>query len=627
MLSSLRKKTAGIVIKVILGLIIISFAVWGVEDAFRMRGSNTVASVGDTNIGVQAFSDRYNRTLQTMAQQFGRPLSPADGRSLGIDRRVLGEMMAEATLQEQAKRLRLGVSEAAIADAIMKDENFRGPNGQFDATRFDMILRSNNLNEPMYVDLQRNMMLRQQILKGLVGGVAAPQTLTNAVFQHQSERRSVNYVVLPGSDGSDIAAPDDPTLQAFFEERKGAFRAPETRGLAVLAALPGELAAKETVSEEDLQARFEQDKERLGTPERRTLERITFPTIADAQAASAKIKAGTSFEDIAAEQNIAAGDISMGAVAKADILDTKIADAAFALAPNEISDAVEGQFSNVILRVTTIEPAVVPDFAAVREELRKDIATQRAADKILALHDAIEDDRASGMNLTEIAAKHGLSVQTFDGVDAQGQIGADPVNVPGGPTVIGQAFESDVGVENNAVQVPGGGYVWFDVTKVDTARDRTFDEAKDEVLKAWRLEEARKRLDAKAEETLKALQGGSLTLADLATREGTQVQTLTELNRTGGALGQSAGARIFATARNGFGSAPDSEEGRVVFQLVGIDTPELDPASDAARQLSERLAQTLDNDLATQYVTQLQNDLGATINNQTLTTAIGGVQQ
>ena len=90
--------------------------------------------------------------MQRAGNQFGRALTPADARAIGLDRRVLSELMAEATLEEQAKRLKLGVPQTAVVDAIMQDETFRGPNGAFDPNRFDQILRSNGLNEPMYVD-------------------------------------------------------------------------------------------------------------------------------------------------------------------------------------------------------------------------------------------------------------------------------------------------------------------------------------------------------------------------------------------------------------------------------------------------------------------------------------------
>jgi len=623
MLTTLRNKTAGIIMKVILGLIVISFAIWGVADVFRMGVNTTLAKVGDTDIQVETFRDRFTREMQRAGSQFGRALTPADARAIGLDRRVLADIMAEATLEEQAKRLKLGVPQTAVADAIMKDETFRGPNGAFDPNRFDQILRSNGLSEPMYVALQRRLMLRRQVLDGLITGVGAPDVLTEAVFRHQNERRSASYVVLPGSDGADIAAPDETTLKAFFEERKGTFQAPEKRSVNLIAATPAALAAKETISDEDVRTRFEQDKARLGTPERRTVERITFPSLSQAQEASGKIKAGTTFEEIATARNVAAPDLSLGSVSRAEILDKVIGDAAFALPQGQVSEPVEGQFSTVLLRVTAVQPEVVPNFDDVKESLRTEMAVQRAQDKLLTLHDQIEDDRASGMTLAEIATKQNLDLRTVENLDRQGRSGNTPADIPGGAVVLNEVFQSDVGVENNAVQIEGGGYVWYDVTKVDPARPRTYEEAKDDVLARWKAEEARKRLDAKADETLKALNDGSLKLPDLAKREGVEVLAAEKLDRRGGDLGQSVAAQIFATPRGGFGSAPTANDGRALFQVTAIETPPLDMADAGAKQLKDRVAETIANDLAEQYVTQLQKDLGTSINSQALATAIG----
>jgi peptidyl-prolyl cis-trans isomerase D len=623
MLTTLRNKTAGIIMKVILGLIVVSFAVWGVEDVFRQGVSNTLASVGDTDIRAQTFSDRYQRELQIAGNQIGRPLTSVEGRELGLDRRVLGDLMAEATLQEQARRFRLSMTDEAIADSIMKDANFNGPNGAFDPNRFAQILRQNNLNEPLYVDMQKRLLLRRQVIDGIVGGTAAPEALVAAVNRHQNEKRTASYVVLPRSDGADIAAPDETTLKNFYEERKGTFQAPERRALSLIAATPQALAAKETVTDQDLAERYEQDKAKFGTPEQRTVERIPFPTPADAQAASAKIKSGTSFDDIAKERNVSAADLTLGKVTRDAILDKAVADAAFSLAQGQVSEPVDGQFSTVILRVTAIEPEVVKSFDEVKDALRTDMLNQRGEDKLLTLHDQIEDDRAAGSTLAEIAPKYGLELRTIDGIDRQGRIGKDNADLPGGQAVLNEAFQSDVGVENNAVQIDGNGYVWFDVTKVDPARQRTFDEAKDDVLARWKIEEARKRLDTKIDTALKDLRAGTLKLADFAAREGAKVEPTFQVDRRGGPLGASVGAQIFATAQGGFGSAPDSNDGRVVFEVTGIETPSFDPNSPEAKALAERVAATLENDLASQYVLQLQNDLGSSVNNQALASALG----
>jgi peptidyl-prolyl cis-trans isomerase D len=619
----MRNKVAGLFVKVLLGLIMISFAVWGVEDVFRIGATNTLASVGDTDVGVETFRDRYQRELQTVGNQFGRALTPTEGRELGLDRRVLADLMAEATLTEQARRLKLSLPETAIADSIMTDQNFRGPNGAFDPNRFAQILRQNNLNEPLYVALQKNLLLRRQIVDGIVGGTTAPAALVAAVDRHQNEKRTASYVVLPASDGAGIAAPDEATLKNFYEERKGTFQAPERRSFSYVAALPAALAIKELVTEDEVAKNYEDNKARFGTPEQRTVDRIPFPTPAEAAAASAKIKAGTSFDDIAKERNVSVADLSLGTVTKTAILDKAVADAAFSLAQGQVSDPVEGQFSTVILRVTAIQPEVVKPLAEIKDALRADMAQRRAQDKIVALHDQVEDDRAAGSTLAEIAPKYGLDFRTADGVDRQGRIGNDNANLPAPALLLSEVFQSDVGVESNAVQVDGGGYIWFDVTKVDPARTRTFEESKDDVLARWRSEEARKQLDAKVDTALKDLRAGTLKLADLASRESLQVLTADKLDRRGGDLGASVGAQVFATAQGAFGSAPNATDGRVIFEVTGIETPAFNAESPEAKALAERVATTLENDIASQYVLQLQNDLGSSVNSQALATALG----
>lgn len=622
MLNSLRQKSAGIVMKILLGLIVISFAVWGVEDMFRVRVSNVVASVGDTDITVDAVRDRWNQEIQFSQQRYGRQLTAAEARAVGIDRQVLAELMANATLQEQAKRLNLAVPDADVARSIVEDPTFRDARGQFDQIRFQRVLSASGMNEPMYVALQRNLLLRRQIIEGVAGGVQVPAALSEAVFKHQNERRSASYVILPGSDGASIAAPDDATLQAFFEERKGVFQAPERRSFTLVAATAADLAQKEVVSDEDVRARYEQEKDRLGQPERRTIDRITFPSLDEAKAASDKIKGGATFDQIVTERGLSAADTSLGTVTKSDILDKPIADAAFALSEGQVSEPVEGQFSTVILRVGKVEPAVTRTFDDVKAELRTAIATERAAGKLLDIHDQIEDDRASGMTLAEVATKNGLELRTFTDIDRQGRAGEEPADIPGGATVLNEVYGSDVGVENNAMQIDSG-YVWFDVTKIDPARERTFEEAKEDILARWRAEEARKALDAKVDEALKQLRDGTLTLNDLATRENVQLQTAEKIDRAGGSLGSPAAAQIFATAQGGFGSAPSSDDGRVVFQVTAIDAPAFDANAEETKQFAERIAANIENDLAAQYVAQLQSSLGASVNSQALATALG----
>ena len=101
-----------------MGVLVISFAIWGIGDIFRGFGLNSVAKIGNTEISIEQFRQYYTDRLQQLGRQVGRPITPDQARALGIDRQVLSQLVAETTLDEQAKALRLGISNADIAQRI-----------------------------------------------------------------------------------------------------------------------------------------------------------------------------------------------------------------------------------------------------------------------------------------------------------------------------------------------------------------------------------------------------------------------------------------------------------------------------------------------------------------------------
>ena len=114
---------------VVMGGLIISFAIWGIGDIFRGFGQNSAIKIGKTEISIEQFRQFYTERLQQLSRQAGRQISPEQARGTGIDRQVLGQLVAETTLDEQAKALGLGISNAEIAGRITNDPNFRGLNG------------------------------------------------------------------------------------------------------------------------------------------------------------------------------------------------------------------------------------------------------------------------------------------------------------------------------------------------------------------------------------------------------------------------------------------------------------------------------------------------------------------
>src|SRR6201992_3800228 len=133
MLRGLRKASSNwlgkSIMTLVIGGLIVSFGVWGIADIFRGFGQSTVAKVGHIEISANEFRQLYTDRLQQIGRQFGRPLTMEQARAFGIDRQVLKQTIAEAALDEQARRLGLGQSSEETRRMIFSDPNFKGANG------------------------------------------------------------------------------------------------------------------------------------------------------------------------------------------------------------------------------------------------------------------------------------------------------------------------------------------------------------------------------------------------------------------------------------------------------------------------------------------------------------------
>ena len=608
------------IMAVVMGGLVVSFAIWGIGDIFRGFGANSAIKIGGTEISTEQFRQFYTERLQQIGRQLNRPITPDQARALGIDRQVLGQLVAETTLDEQAKALHLGISNAEIANRITNDPTFRGINGAFDRSRFEQVIRDAGFTETRFVEEQRRVILRRQIALSVGGDFVVPATAMKAVNQYQNEKRAIAYLTLGTAQAGEIPSPTPEVLGKYFEDRKVLFRAPEYRKITLLAMSPAELAKPDAVTDAEAKTYFEQHKASYGAPERRELKQIVFQKPEDAAAARERIAKGASFADIAKERGLKETDIDVGMVTKAGVIDPAVADAAFALKSGEVSAPVKGRFGTVLLQVGKIEPGNQKTFEEVAPQIKREIAESRAKTEIGNLRDKFEDERAAGSTLAEAAKKLGLKSRTIDAVDRSGR-GPDetPIaDLPKSPDVVAAAFASDVGVDNDPLQLPSGGYLWFDVTGITPARDRTLDEVKDKVAARWRDDEIAKRLQAKANDMVGKLKAGT-ALDQLATEAGLKVVTATDLQR--GKPGGFAPAKLveaaFKTPKGVPASAVGGQETtRFVFRVTDVTDPPIDPI--ASKQLTTLLQNSYSDDIVGAYVSRLENDFGVTFNQQAL---------
>ena len=605
------------IMAVVMGVLIISFGIWGIADIFRGFGQSTLATVGRTEISINEFRQLYTEKLQQIGRQFGRPLTTDQARAFGLDRQLLQQTIAEAALDEEARRLGLGQSEAETMRMIFNDPNFKGVGGAFDPGRFQATIRQFGFTEQRYVADQRRVSLRRQIAGTISAGLEPPKVLIEALSRFQNEQRSIEYVKLDAAQAGPVDPPSPETLASYFDDHKTQFRAPEYRKISIVAITPEGIGKWSEVSDEDAKKVFEQRRDKLGTPEKREVSQIVFPNADEAAAGRSRIASGTSFEDLAKQRGLNPSDVDLGLIAKPAVIDPAIAEAAFSLPSGEVSQPVQGRFGVALVKIGKIEPGVEPTYESVASNLKKEIAAERARTKVAELRDKMEDERGGGASVVEAAQKLGLTAVTIDAVDRSGRLpnGQLAANIPRGLDVVSQAFNSDVGVDNDPISF-NGGYVWYDVLGIIPSRERNLDEVKDQVEARWRDDQIASRLRTKATEMVQKLEQGG-NLADEAATVGSRVETAGGLRRDASPPGLPAGAitAAFRTAKDDVGQTAGAGSSEwIVFRVTEISVPPVDLASDDIKKLKETLERGLTDEQIAQYVTKLETDIGTTIN-------------
>src|SRR6195256_5555435 len=245
MLRGMRKASSNwlgkIIMAGVMGGLIISFGGRGIADIFRGFGQSTLAKTGPPQISTEQFRQLYTEKLQQIGRQFGRPLTMDQARAFGLDRQVLQQTIAEAALDEEARRMGLGMSDAETMRMIYSDPNFKGVSGNFDPARFQATIRQVGYTEQRYIADQRRVSLRRQIANTITAGLEPPKTLIDALVRFQNEQRTIEYVKLDAAHAGTIDPPSPEALAGYFEDHKTQFRAPEYRKISFVMITPDEI--------------------------------------------------------------------------------------------------------------------------------------------------------------------------------------------------------------------------------------------------------------------------------------------------------------------------------------------------------------------------------------------------
>jgi peptidyl-prolyl cis-trans isomerase D len=633
MLNVLRQKAGSWVVKVMLLLLVVSFAIWGIGDVFFRSGHNPmVASVGGSEISSSELADGFNRALNNLQHRVGGNIDRQQAIRLGLMQQTLQDLIARRLVDLRARDMGLTVSDDQLRQMVTADPMFQS-GGQFDRERFEELLRANGLTEKGYLAGLREDVVRSSLTGSLAGPVAVPTTLVDAIYRHRNEQRRGRYVAIKAASIADVPQPTADQLTAYHDDHKDKYTTPQLRRLTFVTLRPEDLAGEVQVSEDQIKAQYESHIERYRSPERRKVTQLLAPDRAPLEKAADELAKGQSVDQVAtalAGQGVRSTDL--GEIAKSD-LPPEFAGVVFGLPQGGLSQPIQSPFGWHLFKVGAITPEAVVPLTVVHDEVAKELSLNEAKERLPDLATRLDDELAAGRSLAESAAAVGLPAKSLPPIDATGKdaSGKRPDALPAAPEFLKIAFETPAGEQSLLEETEAGGYFVLKVDEIVPPRLKPVDEVRPQLIESWQAEQRHELAQKRAQELLKRLQDAA-TLETVAAAEKLELTPIKPVKRDARGAEQGVDPAI---VRALFATAPGHVADHVIEQGDGfavVATDEViatDPAADpdGIKRLRTELEGGLRNDLIAQFEAELRRDYRVEINGAAINRLIGAEGQ
>lgn len=612
----------------LMGGLTLSFLVWGIADVFTGGGGTAVATVGSTEISQDDFQRSYHNFLRNQSQSMGSDITPEMAQRMGLGQVALQQIVSRTALDNEAGRLGLTTPDAEVARNVRAMAAFRGPLGQFDRPTFVQAINNAGYSEDQFLGEVRSDMTRDQLTQAVEVNFVIPPAYAQALFQFINERRAADYVIVSPDAAGAISPPGDAVLAAYVKANAARFSTPEYRGADYATVTLADVLPSITVSDAQISQAYDAAKPTYQVPEKRDVQQIEFKTEAEAKAARAKIQAGMPFEGLAAAMKLTDKDISLGTLAQSDLPDADRAKAIFALPVNEVSQPIKTGFGGWSLaRVTKITPGVNRSLDAVKEEIRKTLTQELAANKLVDIANAFSDARSTGDDLDQAAKKSGMHVGHVKAVDAAGLTpDGTKAQIPADPDFLPAMFKAEVGEDSDPFATKAGAYFALRVNGVTPPRLKPLDLVRADATNSWTQEQRSKLVAAKAA-ALTAQAEKEKSLDGVAKALKVSVQHSPALSRQTSDTMFSAPvtAKLFDAGPGGIVSGPQGLSGNyIIARVTGIAHPPLNPNDRNFAGGMAQLSQGVAGDFSIALANAARARQGVKVNQKLVQSVVGG---
>jgi len=404
------------VVQVILALLTIPFAIWGIESYTRVvTGRDAVAKVNGIEISRRELDEQMQVQLDQVRQAFGGQIDPAVLDTPEARRAVLDNMIAQRLVMSEAARRHLFMSKAAVVDAIAQAPEFQ-ENGQFSPARYSAYLASRNTTDPRYVAELQTQLPLARLVSSVADAAIAPRSVASRLIALEAQKREVSEVRIFGQQYLAQTRVEEAQIKAYYDANLAQFRNPEGVRAEYVMLSADALAKQDPVSEAEVKAAYEQRLAQYSVAEVRSVSHILVKTGDEAEKILAELrKSPGRFAELAKKSSLDTGTAEkggeLGPVSR-ESLDPKLAEAVYAMKQGEMRVA-QSRFGFHVVRVDSVRAGKARSFEEVRKELTEELSRQKAARRFAEVGEAFSNmvyEQAD--SLKPAAEKFKLTIQT-----------------------------------------------------------------------------------------------------------------------------------------------------------------------------------------------------------------------
>ncbi|OOZ35936.1 SurA N-terminal domain-containing protein [Solemya velesiana gill symbiont] len=536
MLQSIRERAQGVLAWIIVGLISIPFALFGINEYLGGGADAVVATVNDQEITEREFETGFRDFKQSMRERMGSNYRPELIDDELWRKEVLKAMIRNALVSQASNSLGLRAGDEAVRETIRSIQAFH-VGGRFNQEAYERTVRNQGMTTAAFFERIRQGIVSEQLSKAISGSEFATASEIESLVRLQQQQRELAYITVPVSSFMDQVSVTDEEVRSQYDSNQSAYMAPERAKVDYLELNIENIAKTLSADEQVLIGFYEQHKNEYVSPEQRRASHILIAVeegadataVADAESAARKalerINAGEDFATVAKELSQDPGSADLGGdldYFEKGIMAAAFEDAVFSMQTGEISQPVKTEFGYHVIKLTDIRSPKGKSFEEAQDDIRKAYLSSEAERLFYEYAERLSDFAYEDPGSLEPAAEAlGMAVSQSDWVTRSGGAGAFASS-----KVTGAIFSADVlleGHNSEAIEVGPEHILVLRVREHEESSVKPFGEVEAAIRDQLHSDKAAEKARAKGSEMITALSTGG-DLAQLAEQEGLKLE-------------------------------------------------------------------------------------------------------